>query len=53
MLAVERTDRVLPDELDCEVAVLEAGRPERREGRTAELLRRVDEVDLDQGCLAR
>jgi hypothetical protein len=30
------------------VAVLDAGRPERRESRAAELLGCVDEVDLDQ-----
>jgi hypothetical protein len=50
LLAIERTNRVLADELDGEVAVLDAGRRERRERRTAELLGRVDEVDLDQGC---
>jgi len=31
------------------VAVLHAGRLERREGRSPELVRDVDEVDLDQG----
>jgi hypothetical protein len=31
------------------VAILDSGRRERRESRTAELLRGVDEVELDQG----
>ena len=39
---------VLADQLDREVAVVDARRRQRRERGPAELLRGVDELDLDQ-----
>jgi hypothetical protein len=48
VLAVEGTDLVLADQLDREMAVVEARRSERLERGPAELLRGVDELDLDQ-----
>jgi hypothetical protein len=48
VLAVERADLARADELDREVAVVDPGRRERGQGRPAELLGRVDELDLDQ-----
>jgi hypothetical protein len=50
VLAVERADGVRVHQLHRQVAVLDPGRGQRREGRPAELLRSVDEVQLDQGC---
>jgi hypothetical protein len=50
VLAVERADAVLADELDGQVALLDAGRTERGEGGGAQLLGRADEVELDQLC---
>jgi hypothetical protein len=49
VLAVERTDLVPADQLDREMAFLDACGVERRKRRPAELLRRVDELNLDQG----
>ena len=48
MLAVERADLPLAYELDREVAVVDPRRRERGQGRPAELLGCVDELDLDQ-----
>ena len=53
MLPVERPDAVLADELDREVALVDARRAERREGGGAQLLGRADEVELDQLCCWR
>jgi hypothetical protein len=48
VLAVERPDLALADKLDGKVAVLDPCRRERGQGGPAELLRGVDELDLDQ-----
>jgi hypothetical protein len=48
VLAVERADLGLAYELYREMAVVDPRRRERGEGGPAELLGRVDELDLDQ-----
>ena len=48
VLAVQRADPLRVHELDREVAVLDAGRGERGQRGSAQLLGHVDEVELDQ-----
>jgi hypothetical protein len=48
VVAVQLVDAPRRDELDREMAVLDPGRVERRQRRPPELVRDVDEVDLDQ-----
>ena len=48
VLAVQLVDARGCDELDRQMAVLDTGRGERRKRRAPELVRNVDEVDLDQ-----
>jgi hypothetical protein len=50
VLAIERTDPVLPDQLDRKVAVPDAGRSKGGERRSAQVSGRADELDLDQLC---
>jgi len=50
VVAVERPDAVLVDELDREVALFDARRGERGQRRSAQLLGRADELDVDQLC---
>jgi hypothetical protein len=49
VLAVQLVDPPGRDELDSEMAVLDARRREGRQRGAPELVRNVDEVDLDQG----
>jgi hypothetical protein len=48
VLAVQLVDARGCDELDRQMPVLDTGRGERRKRRAPELVRNVDEVDLDQ-----
>jgi hypothetical protein len=48
VLTAEGADLVLADELEREMPVFAPRRRQRREGRPTELLRGVDEIDLDQ-----
>jgi hypothetical protein len=50
VLAVQLVDALWRDELDREVAVLDAGCGERRQRGPPQLFRNLDQVDLDQGC---
>ena len=53
VLAVELPGAVLADELDRKVALLDARRGGRGQCRSAQLLGRADELDVDQLCCWR
>jgi hypothetical protein len=50
VLAVERPDALLVDELYRKMAVLDPRCGERGQRRSAQLLGRADELDVDQLC---
>jgi hypothetical protein len=49
VLAVELPDALRVDQLDREVAVLDAPRGQRRQRRGAQAFGRPDELEIDQG----